>query len=388
MVFAEHERKLISKRTREKAVMARQQGRWTGGLVPLGYDLAPEGGKITVNPGEAQIVREVFALYQLHRSLLAVARIARERGWQTKAWRTREGVWRQGKLFTKPDVHRLLLNPLYMGMVLCHGELYPGQHEALVTPATFDRVQGMLEEGSRTGGAPGKNTCEALLRGLLRCGACGEAMIHEQAKRGPRLHRYYVCTGAQKRGAEACPSRRMPAQELEAFVIEHLRAIMQNDGVRADVVAEALAYQTAHAAAAAEEAGHLRTERQRLKEGNTRLLGQLADGDTDGAAASIRGQIASAEETIAALSRRLRALATEQAVLASVTVDGDQVGQALASFDRIWDVLEPRERERLVRLCLDHVEVDRHAGTLRLHLHPLGLRALGDEFGGPAAIKE
>jgi len=42
-----------------------------------------------------------------------------------------------------------------------------------------------------------------------------------------RLHpdRYYVCQRAQKRGWHTCPSKSIPAQEIERLVVEQIRAI-------------------------------------------------------------------------------------------------------------------------------------------------------------------
>jgi site-specific DNA recombinase len=37
--FAQFEREIISERTRDKQVLARKRGKWTGGHVPMGYDL-------------------------------------------------------------------------------------------------------------------------------------------------------------------------------------------------------------------------------------------------------------------------------------------------------------------------------------------------------------
>jgi site-specific DNA recombinase len=37
--FAQFEREIISERTRDKQVLARKRGKWTGGHLPLGYDL-------------------------------------------------------------------------------------------------------------------------------------------------------------------------------------------------------------------------------------------------------------------------------------------------------------------------------------------------------------
>ena len=47
--FAQFEREIISERTRDKLSAARRKGKWIGGIPVLGYDVAPEGGRLVVN---------------------------------------------------------------------------------------------------------------------------------------------------------------------------------------------------------------------------------------------------------------------------------------------------------------------------------------------------
>lgn len=61
--FAQFEREIISERTRDKQMAARRRGKWTGGHVPLGYDLDAEGGRLLVNENEATRVRQIFEPY-------------------------------------------------------------------------------------------------------------------------------------------------------------------------------------------------------------------------------------------------------------------------------------------------------------------------------------
>src|SRR5258706_10302650 len=68
--FAQFEREMIAERTRDKMSAARRKGKWVGGRPPLGYDVAPGGGKLLVNEDEAARVRAVFDLYLQERSLL------------------------------------------------------------------------------------------------------------------------------------------------------------------------------------------------------------------------------------------------------------------------------------------------------------------------------
>src|SRR5260221_8695544 len=70
--FAQFEREMISERTRDKMRAARRKGKWIGGNIVLGYDLAPKGGALVVNKDEAERVREIFQLYIKLGSLIPV----------------------------------------------------------------------------------------------------------------------------------------------------------------------------------------------------------------------------------------------------------------------------------------------------------------------------
>ncbi|MBM4225334.1 MAG: recombinase family protein, partial [Gammaproteobacteria bacterium] len=68
--FAQFEREIISERTKDKQVLARKRGKWTGGHLPLGYDL--EAGKLVVNPEEAARVRQIFEWYMEDHSVFGI----------------------------------------------------------------------------------------------------------------------------------------------------------------------------------------------------------------------------------------------------------------------------------------------------------------------------
>jgi hypothetical protein len=47
-------------------------------------------------------------------------------------------------------------------------------------------------------------------------------MIPSQTRKGTRQYRYYTCRAAQKRGWQRCPSKALPAGEIEQFVLEQI----------------------------------------------------------------------------------------------------------------------------------------------------------------------
>src|SRR3989442_1320632 len=94
--FAQFEREMVSDRTRDKMRAARRRGKWTGGTPRLGYDVAPEGGRLVVNQGEAKQVKAIFSLYADNPALVAVSQELNRRGWKRKSWTTREGRRHEG----------------------------------------------------------------------------------------------------------------------------------------------------------------------------------------------------------------------------------------------------------------------------------------------------
>jgi site-specific DNA recombinase len=124
--FAQFEREMIADRTRDKVLAARRRGKWTGGVQVLGYDVHPDGGSLVVNENEAAIVRQIFDLYLELGSIQATAAELNRRGWRTKSWTTKKGVFREGAAFSKNQLNGLLKCPLYAGKVGLRGVSYEG----------------------------------------------------------------------------------------------------------------------------------------------------------------------------------------------------------------------------------------------------------------------
>ncbi len=94
--FASYERSLISERTSDKMCADRRRGKWCGGPPVLGYTVDHDRKRLIVDPEEASMVRDLYDLYLQHRSLIAVAKVANDRGWQTKSWVRKDGTRQAG----------------------------------------------------------------------------------------------------------------------------------------------------------------------------------------------------------------------------------------------------------------------------------------------------
>jgi site-specific DNA recombinase len=303
--FAQFEREIISERTRDKVAGARRRGKWSGGRPVLGYDIVAGtgGSKLVVNPDEAERVRAVFGLY-LNSSggLTGVVAECARRGWTTKPWTTKAGVPQGGKPLDKDAVYAMLTNVLYDGRVRHLKETYPGEHDAIVGREVFERVQAKLKASGRAGGGGSqvRNEHGALLKGLVRCAACGCGMHHHFASKtgskSTRRYRYYVCDTALKRGWDACPAPSLPAGDLEKFVTGTIRDALAGD------------------------------------------------------------------RTIDAVVRRAtEMLAAERP---DMVFDPDEMVGAIEGFDGVWEAMTVRERERLVRSLVERVVYDAAAGSV------------------------
>jgi len=310
--FAQFEREIISERTRDKIAAARRKGLWGGGRPILGYDIErrPGGNRLAVNPDEAERVRTIFRTYLECGSLLRLVARLRELGWGTKSWTARDGRPRGGRPFDKCRLLSLLTNHAYLGKVRHKDDLHDGAHEAIVAGDLFAEVQRRLRANRSADGRGSSNSRGALLRGLVRCTACGCAMVHHhttgRTRSGSvREYRYYVCSRAQKEGWSACPGPSVPAPELERFVVGQLREVGQDGTLVAEVVSEA---------------------RRRLRE--------QADARRE----------AREPERADAIEARLS--------------EEDELSGAVEGFDALWDSMRTEERERLVRLLVGTIEYD------------------------------
>ncbi|MEX0714089.1 MAG: recombinase zinc beta ribbon domain-containing protein [Pirellulales bacterium] len=54
-----------------------------------------------------------------------------------------------------------------------------------------------------------------------------------------KRYRYYVCTAAQKRGWQSCPSQSIPAGEIERFVVDQIKCIGRDPQLVAETVRQA-----------------------------------------------------------------------------------------------------------------------------------------------------
>jgi site-specific DNA recombinase len=101
------------------------------------------------------------------------------------------GTERGGKPFSRGHIYGLLSNPIYTGRIAHKGELYPGQHPALIDDETWAAVRDQLAANASNHQRMGKAAEPSPLAGLL-VDAQGERLTPSHAVKKGRRYRYYI----------------------------------------------------------------------------------------------------------------------------------------------------------------------------------------------------
>jgi site-specific DNA recombinase len=377
--FAQFEREIISERTRDKMSAARRKGKYIGGRPVLGYDLNRETKKLIVNEMEAERVRQIFDLYLESEGLLGTMQAIEARGWRTKHWITTAGKPLGGGPFGKTSLHALLTNPVYLGKVTYHDEIYEGEHDAIVDPKVFAAVKKKLRDARVGFGDRIHGQSLGVLAGLLRCTSCDAMMTHSTSGgsgRGKR-YRYYVCNTASKRGHQTCPRPSLPAEQIERFVVSQLQAL---------TIDEALLNETCLrvSRSVSDRGENLEKELALLNESlrnAERVIEALSTptGET-GREVKRLASLASLTEQQSRDIRRRNDLQDELARIHSAAPDRSTIMAAIKNLEPLWDHLTVGERSRLMTRLVERIDHDPVASNLSITLSPTGLKSFNAEL--------
>jgi site-specific DNA recombinase len=341
----------------------------------LGYDISDRGGALVVNEDEASRVRAIFNLYLEHGSLIPVVQELNRRGWRMKQWTTRKGRLAGGGPFTKNRLYNLLTNRVYVGKVEFAGEVYEGEHDGILDPEVWQRVQDRLHFNGRTGGRQVRNKYGAVLKGILRCASCDAGMVHTYTQKTPnKLYRYYVCVNAHQKGYNQCLARSVSAPAIEQAVIEQIRGIAANPGV-VDRVVESLGEQRVA------DIESLEREKRLIERELERLSQELAGLVRTGGKLAV-DRMAEVQERAAVLERKLREVREQLAEWVGQTVDVADVRRTLREFDRLWAEMTPREQEKFVKTLVEQVTYDGRSGEVTVGFRTAAIKQLCMEVTG------
>lgn len=369
--FAQFEREMIAERTRNKMAAARKRGKWLGSRPPYGYLGDHDKKQLVVCEEEAERVRTIFRMYLRLGSVNAVAKRINDLGWMKKGYRAKTGRVTPPRQYRDKDVHSILRNVTYLGKVEFNGELYEGEHEAIVSEELFARVQSVLtSKACGRGRRRGRNP-EYLLQGIAWCGLC-EKRITTTAGRGrnKEIYRYYVCSNRGRKGRDGCDHPRLGAEELEQLVVSRVKARCTDPLLRQEIVARMEVGRVDAMAAITSERERIVADEAKLHAEGRNLM------DAIGSETGTQGKLLA--ERIGEIEAQLDVLSTERcsldAQLRGLQNATEQVRATvdiLEVFDAVWDEFEAAEKQDLVHLVVKRVVVNEPEGKLDLEFHDL-----------------
>ena len=249
----------ISKKICSVKRNAQEQGKFTSGRAPYGYQIDPEDKHhLVIDEETAPVVLQLFELLAEGNTVHGVAMIMNERGIPSQGRLLYErGVAKTDKFknsrWYMPTIRRMLSDEIYLGWMVSGRyrstyqetgqkgiKKYPreewiitkGTHEPIVTEELFNRVQEYLaktkEAYSQTSRYNSKNKKGSIFTSHLRCGECGKGMYlrqkkgHDGEKRG-----WYYCPMHENYNSTYCTKKAMKQEDLESVVIKLIRAQMQ-----------------------------------------------------------------------------------------------------------------------------------------------------------------
>lgn len=149
-----------------------------------------------------------------------VEREAARLGLRSKRHAFRSGRTQGGNQLSRGQIHKILTNPVYIGLIRHKYRNWPGQHPAIVPHDLWDRVQAVLQAASgRPRGRFGdtsSSTEPSPLRGKLR-DETGDRLTPTHTVRHGRKVRYYVSNRLIRGGSDPT-GWRLPAPKREELI--------------------------------------------------------------------------------------------------------------------------------------------------------------------------
>jgi site-specific DNA recombinase len=384
-VIAEYERAKFAERERRGKLYRARAGEVLSRKVPYGYRRVRRGPEspahLIVLEQEAAVVRRIFAEFTEGASVRRIALALAAEGIPSPE---RKAVWPLATIW------RLLRNEAYVG------RLYWNR-----TATSFDPTLGRNRQRRRPREEwveipippiVGEETFEAvgraardnavfsprrtepdtfLLRRLVRCGPCGVKLACHRAQRDHGLACYYLCPHHDpvRAGGEdrRCTERRIRAEELDAFVFDHVRTLLS----RPELLTAGEAAVTAQTPVPDDEllsAQLARLDRRaEAAEAERRRLADLYQAGVIGAADMTR-RAAELDSRRRRIDDERQALVAQRAELAEHNRLSQRIEAFAARALAGLDGLDFEGRQQLLRLVLEDVRVQGWQVELRLRI--------------------
>ena len=387
-VIAEYERAKIGERYRRGKLFRSRAGEVISRKAPYGYRRIPRGpdgpARLEIYEPEAAIVQRIFAERASGTTIRQICRQLNADAVPTPT--SSRAVWGTSTLA------RILRSEAYIGRVYFNRTetvpaRRPGQHSRqilrpradwiaipcppLISEETFEAASKVSHDNTKW--SPRRAEPGAwLLRGLVKCGPCGVGTsCHKMRGRNGTWHRYYYChnhdplrAGGQDR---RCPERNIRADGLDEFVFTQIRAALLDPALLlAGEQAIAVHAPVPDDQLLAAELARLDRRLEAARTEHNRLVNLYQAGLID---------MPELQRRAAAITARQRDTGQKRASLAAERADlahGNRLRHGVEHFAArvraVIDQLDPTQRQELMRLLIEDVQVTGWHVKIRLRI--------------------
>ena len=363
--FAQFEREMTADRTRDKMHQRATKGFWNGGNVPYGYH--NENKKLVKHPDEAACVQYMFQRFAQDPSICRLRAELHQRGWYT----------RTSKPWGKMTLSYILGNPVYHGKIQFNDQMFPGEHEPLIEEGLFYKVQSLNREHTRVAT---KIQRAFLLKGLLKCSACGSFMsphYTQKRRKDGSIYRiaYYRCTKTMHLNNAECTIKHLNADHVERLVIQYLADLSQNAAWVNGTVEDLNRDQKEKVRPLEQEAIRLRAKLDQLEREIDRFVRGVGQGTIS--IKRLEQEMRDRENTRQSLEAQYTTVQRQISDQAGRDYDAEIILRNLKDFQRVFDALASPEQVEVLRCMVRDIIV--HPDKLLLNIFELAELAPGSQ---------
>ncbi|GAA2089011.1 hypothetical protein GCM10009823_04460 [Brevibacterium salitolerans] len=301
---------------------------------------------VELDPDRAELIRFAFTAYATGN--WSLSKLAREL--ETRGLTTRPTPSFPAKPLTSTALHKVLTNPYYQGIVTFREITYPGTHDPLVTPETFEQVQTILRQNHVVGDKPQKY--DHYLKGSIYCG-CGKRLMFER----PRNHQgvaydYFTCTGRRFK-RNTCQRTAVLTHRVEQSIENQYKQVSVTKEEAAKIESVLGQVFDTLAESTSDEKKLLAGQKAKLEAEQVKLLqAHYADAIPVDLLKTEQDRI---RASLQAITNRLDTLAT---TYDQAKVGLDAILELLTDIGDVYAKAEPAERRMLNRALFDRITID------------------------------
>lgn len=240
-VFAQLEREQIKERMQLGKLGRAKAGKsmmWA--RTSYGYDYQKETGTVTINELEAVAIRDIFESYLAGMSITKLRDKLNDKYPKTPAWHYR-------------IVRGILSNPVYCGYNQYKGQVFPGNHEPIITEEDFNKTQEELKIRQIAAYQFSNNSrpfrAKYMLSGIGQCGYCGAPLkiLMRRTKNDGTRRIDYECHQRHPRKVSGvtvynnnrkCDSGFYNKADIEEYVLKEISKLQHDDEYLEELFAE------------------------------------------------------------------------------------------------------------------------------------------------------